>query len=153
MREGAGNYLSGSVTFNFNIYLKFPWHKLQYVVTLGVSLNFIVHLYWDGKGQITISLSITKAILLSFEMISIYIQHYLSFFYTDINTKCYKLFTSFAFFPSHIFALFFSQFFFSFSTLACLVLSIFILFNDYFLFNKEIIVCLGKRLADASFFV
>ena len=98
MREGAGNYLSGSVTFNFNIYLKFPWHKLQYLVTLGVSLNFIVHLYWDGKGQITISLSITKAILLSFEMISIYIQHYLSFFYTDINSYfCIIFFAVFLF--------------------------------------------------------
>ena len=29
MREGAGNYLSDSVTFNFNIYLKFPWHLLK----------------------------------------------------------------------------------------------------------------------------
>lgn len=116
--------------------------KLQYLVKLRVSLNFTVHLYWDGKGQITIiSLSITKAILLSFEMISIYIQHYLSFFDTDINTKCYKFFTSFACFPPHIFALFFSHFFFSFCTLACSALSIFILFNDYFLCNKEIIVC------------
>ena len=104
-------------------------------------MNFIVHLYWDGKGQITISLSITKAILLSFEMISIYIQHYLSFFDTDINTKCYKFFTSFAFFPPHIFTLFFLHFFFSFCTLAFSALSIFILFNDYFLCNKEIIVC------------
>ena len=118
MREGAGNYLSGSVTFNFNIYLKFPWHKLQYLVTLGVSLNFIVHLYWDGKGQITISLSITKSILLSFEMISIYIQHYLSFFYTDINTKCYKLFTSFAliFSFSYFCIIFFAVFLFLFYT-------------------------------------
>lgn len=54
MREGAGNYLSGSVTFNFNIYLKFPWHKLQYLVTLGVSLNFIQCssvLGWQGSDH------------------------------------------------------------------------------------------------------
>lgn len=58
MREGAGNVLSDKVTFNFNINFKFPWHliikdigfKLQYLVKLGVSLNFTVHLYiWDGN--------------------------------------------------------------------------------------------------------
>ena len=55
MREGVGNVLSDIVTFNFNIFFKFPWHLFKdigfkYLVKLGVSLNFTVHLYiWDGN--------------------------------------------------------------------------------------------------------
>ena len=144
MREGAGNYLSGSVTFNFNIYLKFPWHKLQYLVTLGVSLNFIQCssvLGWQGSDHYFFKYHQSNIIVVWNDQ-HIYpalFKFLLELYY--INTKCYKLFTSFAFFPPRIFALFFSHFFFSFSALACSALSIFILFNDYFLCNKEIIVC------------